>query len=211
MAPCSGKAKCGCGCPKKKKVVRKKAPAKARPQFGGPVMQSYPGIMGTQFTPSLMTPIPSAVSKITGDSIVKKQTAEIGTQTKISYTNRKKKETPKPSTVKKSKKIVVMPVEEKPPRAISKAGIAAIARSESVRPLQRVNNVVSFAPQVEQSEAVPAPATVADIKPRGRSLTERRKPGPKPKSKALGENALPGVQTVIQPSQVSLAPQARQK
>jgi hypothetical protein len=90
-----------------------------------------------------------------------------------------------------------MPVEEKPPRAMSKAGIAAIARSESARPLQRVNNVVSFAPEEEK------PMKVEDIKPRKRG----RPPGPK----ALGTNALPGVQKVIQPSQVSLAPQARQK
>jgi hypothetical protein len=182
MAPCSGKAKCGCGCPKKKKVARKKAPAKARPQFGGPAIQSFPGMMTPQFTPTLMTPIPSAVSKITGDSIVKKQTAEIGTQTE---------KQPKPATLKRLKKIVVMPVEEKPPRAMSKAGMAAIARSESARPLQRVNTVVSFAPEEEK------PVKVEDIKPRGRP------PGRPTKASKI---AMSGTQPLI-----SSVLQARQK
>jgi len=188
MAPCSGKPKCGCGCPKKKRVARKKAPAKARPQFGGAVMQSYPGIMGTQFTPSLTTPIPSAVSKMTGD----KRTAEIGTQTEPKV---------KKETVKKLKEILStpMPVEkpiEPAKREMSRSGIAAIARSQSAKPTERVGNVVSFAPEPEEQK----PMKVEDIKPR-----RGRPPG----ARALGKNALPGVQKVIEPLLVSLAPQAR--
>jgi len=209
MAPCSGKAKCGCGCPKKKRVARKKAPAKARPQFGGAVMQSYPGIIGTQFTPSLTTPIPSAVSKMTGDSIVKR-TAEIGTQTDESYfdipvkkekkVKAKKTIEVKPETLQKLKEIMTkpMPVEkpiEPAKREMSRSGIAAIARSQSAKPTERVGNVVSFAPEPEEQK----PMKVEDIKPR-----RGRPPG----ARALGKNTLPGVQRSIETS-VSLAPQAR--
>jgi hypothetical protein len=199
MAPCSGKPKCGCGCPKKK-VVKRKAPAKKRamPQRGSIVVPTYPGVIQQQFTPSFETPIPSAVSKITGDNVVKKKTAEIGTQTEPIKKERKVK----PETLEKLKEIMTkpMPVEkakEPAKREMSRSGIAAIARSQSNRPVERVGNVVSFAPAVEE----PKPAKVEDIKPR-----RGRPPG----ARALGKNVLPGVQRSIETS-VSVAPQARQK
>jgi hypothetical protein len=213
MAPCSGKPKCGCGCPKKK-AVKRKAPAKKRamPQRGSIVVPTYPGLIQQQFTPSFETPIPSAVSKVSGDNIVKKKTAEIGTQTDESYfdipVKKEKKQKKaktievKPETLEKLKEMMTkpMPVEkakEPAKREMSRSGIAAIARSQSNRPIERVGNVVSFAAAVEE----PKPAKVEDIKPR-----RGRPPGPR----ALGKNVLPGVQRSIEPS-VSLAPQARQK
>lgn len=186
MAPCSGKPKCGCGCPKKKKAVKRKAVQKRKPapQRGSAVIQTFPGMIQPQFTPSLLTPIPSAVSKVSGDNIVKRS-AEIATQTEdirprtaeIATQTEKKV---RPETIKKLKKILetpVAPVEKPAARALSKSAIAAINRSQSARPIERVGNIVSFAP-VDKVEDI-VPIKVEDIQPRKRG----RPPG----KKALGE------------------------
>jgi hypothetical protein len=179
------------------------------PQRGSIVVPTYPGVIQQQFTPSFETPIPSAVSKITGD---KKKTSEIGVQTDESYfdipvkkekkVKAKKTIEVKPETLEKLKEIMTkpMPVEkakEPAKREMSRSGIAAIARSQSARPVERVGNVVSFAPEPEEQK----PMKVEDIKPR-----RGRPPG----ARALGKNVLPGVQRSIETS-VSVAPQARQK
>jgi hypothetical protein len=204
MAPCSGKPKCGCGCPKKRKASKRKAPGSSKAgkkplpssyagQRGSAVIQSFPGPIQPQFTPSFQTPIPSAVTKMTVEDIRKK---EISTQTEdikpeslqskpIAVSAEKK--TRKPRT-----KVVLKPVEPQAKlepiakRELSKSAIAAINRSQSARPIERVGNVVAFAPEPVQE---PKPAKVEDIKPRPRG----RPPG----AKALGKNALPGVQQTV--------------
>ena len=195
MAPCSGKAKCACGCPKKK-ATKRKAPAKRRslPQRGSAVVPTYPGVIQQQFMPSFETPIPSAVSKISGDSVVKKKTAEIGTQTEPIKKERKVK----PETLQKLKEIMTkpMPVEkptEPAKREMSRSGIAAVARSQSNRPVERVGNVVSFGPAVEE----PRPAKVEDIKPRGRPVGR-----PTKASKIAMSGSQPLISSVLQARQM---------
>ena len=195
MAPCSGKPKCGCGCPKKKKVVKRKAPVKRRPlpQRGSAVVPTFPGVIQQQFMPSFETPIPSAVSKITGDNVVKKKTAEIGTQTEPIKKERKVKPKDievKQETLERLKEMMTkpMPVEkpiEPAKREMSKSGIAAVARSQSNRPIERVGNVVSFGPEPLE----PKPVKVEDIKPRKRG----RPPG----KKALGQSLMARSQSLI--------------
>jgi hypothetical protein len=189
MAPCSGKPKCGCGCPSSKAGKKKKASSKAggkrkagaskkkllpssyAGQRGSAVIQSFPGPIQPQFTPSFQTPIPSAVTKMTVEDIRKK---EISTQTEdIKPVDIKpEKKTRKPRT-----KVVLKPVEPQlepiARRELSKSAIAAINRSQSARPIERVGNVVAFAPEPVEE---PKPAKVEDIKPRGRTATKLGRP-----------------------------------
>jgi hypothetical protein len=185
MAPCSGKPKCGCGCPsskagKKRKASKRKAgassskagkkllPSSYAGQRGSAVIQSFPGPIQPQFTPSFQTPIPSAVTKMTVEDIRKK---EISTQTEDI---KPEKKTRKPRT-----KVVLKPVEPQAKlepiarRELSKSAIAAINRSQSARPIERVGNVVAFAPEPVEE---PKPAKVEDIKPRGRTATKLGRP-----------------------------------
>ena len=199
MAPC-GKSKCDCGC-KKKKAVKRKAPVKRRPlpQRGSNIVPSYPGAIQQQFVPSFETPIPSAVSKITGDRMVKRF-SEMGVQTDVSYFDEPEKKVEKKVRKPRTKKIVVKSVEEKPvARALSKSAIAAIARSQSARPIERVGNVVSFGPEpVEQP-----PGKVEDIKPRGRSPVPVKKKSGRPTnaSKIAMSGTQPLISSVLPPRQ----------
>jgi hypothetical protein len=229
MAPC-GKSKCDCGC-KKKKAVKRKAPVKRRPlpQRGSNIVPSYPGAIQQQFMPSLETPIPSAVSKITGDRMVKKF-SEIGTQTDESYFDQEKiqkllkpKKEPKPKKERKITEGVLEPVE------VSNRGYSVVRRARSMsKPPAKATNVPGFVQayearqqkmdkkdlkpktkvtvkepveQIVEQVVEQPPGKVEDIKPR-----RGRPPGPK----ALGKNILPGVQKAIQ-SSVSSVLQAPQK
>ena len=243
MAPCSGKAKCACGCPsRKKKVAKRKAVQKRKPasQRGSAVIQTFPGMIQPQFTPSLLTPIPSAVSKVTGDNIVKRS-AEIATQTDVSFLDKKKikklLETPVERKPKKERKItegVLEPVE------VSSRGYSVVRRARSVsRPAARATNVPEFIKALEarqgkkvevkdiqpQTLEPPKPIkvrkpkvviqdtpvdTVEDIVPIRVEDIQPRSRGRKPDKKALGNNMLPGVQSAIQPALITSLLQAPQ-
>jgi hypothetical protein len=184
MAPCTGKPKCGCGCPKKKKKVgKRKAPGsskagkKAPVQRGSAVIPTFPGSILQQEQSSFLTPVPSAVSKITGYG---KKTAEIGTQTEPIQTEAVpfKKETVKKLNEKLNELLTTPTTKaEKAPktkRNIKEGilepdrGFSVVRRARSVsRPATKATNVPGFLTAYEaRNPTTTQYVTPEDIKPR---------------------------------------------